>query len=78
MAITVKIEEKQDKEITFPALMRSKRTGLVVLFLGKRDGVVLYVRGAVSAYTIGYMSNTWDEVDNGDWEPSPPITLSNS
>ena len=78
MAITVKIEEKQDKEITFPTLMRSKRTGLVVLFMGKRDGVVLYVRETESVYTIGYMSDTWDEVDNGDWEPSPPITISNA
>ena len=60
MAINVTVEQKKDKKISFPCLMRSNRTGLVVLFTGMRDGVVLYVDTIGSAYTVGYLSHTWD------------------
>ena len=79
MAITVSVEQKKDKEISFPCLMRSPRTGLIVLFTGMRGGVVLFVDQMLSSpYTVGYISDTWDRADSEDWEPSPPITLSNA
>lgn len=76
MAITVKIKEKEAKEITFPILMKHKTSDLVVLFTGKRTGFVLNEN---STYEVGYYSDTWDDhMLECTWEPSPPITLSNS
>lgn len=75
MAITVKIEEKEAKEITFLILMKHKASGLIVLFTAKRSGFVL--NSAIS-YKVGYYSETWeDHTQECSWEPSPPITLSN-
>lgn len=78
MAITVKIEGTEEKEISFPCLMKSSLTGLVVLFTNDRAGIVLAVQEANSFYHLGYISNSWDSAYEVDWEPSPPITLSNS
>lgn len=76
MAITVKIEEKQDKEITFPCLMRHK-TGFVVLFTKPQTGIVIV---AGSGWKLGESDAEWDwpVCYVNDWEPSPPITISNA
>ncbi len=78
MAITVKIEEKEAKEITFPILMKSTDSVLVVLFTNKIEGfIVNSIPG--SEYGVGYFADDWPNAFNEqEWEPSPPITLSNS
>lgn len=68
MAITVKIEEKQNKEISFPCLMRHKE-GFVVLFTKPQSGVVV-VAGA--GWKLGEHDADWDWPESfiHEWEPS--------
>lgn len=76
LAITVKIEGAQEKEISFPCLMKDCESGLVVLFTNAKEGTVL---SAARGWSIGSYHSEWLSATNkAYWEPSPPITLSNS
>lgn len=78
MAITVKIEEKQDKETTYPCLMRHK-TGFVVLFTKPQTGIVI-AESPNTTWKIGIYDEQWDwpVMLEEEWEPSPPITIANA
>lgn len=76
MAITAKIEKETKKEISFPCLMRSKTSGLVVLFSNEKSGTALTTS---AGWSIGdFFGDFISCTDSENWEPSPPITLSNS
>lgn len=75
MAITVKIEEKQNKEISYPCLMKSIESNLVVLFEAPSRGVVV---SPGKGWLIGQYKDCWVPAYTSIWESSPPITLSNS
>ena len=53
----VLIEEKKDRDIEFPCLMKSKFRDLVVLFLKDQEGVVVY--GGCGTLPFGYYSDGW-------------------
>lgn len=76
MAITAKIEQETKKEISFPCLMRSKTSGLVVLFTAEKSGTALTTS---AGWTVGDSFGDFIScADSEQWEPSPPIMLSNS
>lgn len=76
MAITVKIEQETKKEISFPCLMRLKKTGLIVLFNSECTGMVI---NPDKIFPVGKYKEIWSfPTFSEEWEPSPPITLSNN
>lgn len=75
MAITVTVEQKKDKEISFPCLMRNVGSGMVVLFTDHTEGTCIYPGD--TGNNVGTYRNTWASA-LGPWEPSHPITLSNA
>lgn len=78
MGIVSKVEEKQEKEITFPCLMRNKAAGHVVLFSSDKTGIVVY-EGDEGSPVVGYYCDHWiSATEETVWEPSQPVTLSNS
>lgn len=81
MAITVTVEQKKDKEISFPCLMRLKCSGEVVLFTDEFSGTVLVSANTDSHWkeAVGTFADDFAScLDEETWEPSPPITLSNA
>ena len=52
------VEEKERGGIKFPCLMKSKVSGIIVLFSGDQEGVVLYVDSV--RYPIGHHAYDWD------------------
>lgn len=76
MAITVKIEQETKKEISFLCLMKDVKSELVVLFVAEETGFVVSPN---MHWKVGECSDGWkDATDKKEWEPSPPVTLSNS
>lgn len=76
MAITVKIEEDQSVDMTFPCILKDVRSELVVLFTGNEEGFVVHPG---QGYSVGDHSDCWEYAwDENEWEPSPPIALSNA
>lgn len=65
MSVKSKIA-KPSKEFSFPCLRESgERPGLVVLFLGENEGVV--VAQGESGYQVGHHSSGWLKAEL--WEP---------
>lgn len=76
MAVKTETQEKQTKEITFPCLMRSTDSGLIVLFYSENSGTVI-IGG--SNWVVGEFSNQWiTPYSSQHWELSPPVTISNA
>ena len=78
MGIVSKVKDKEAKEMRFPCLMRNIKNGSVVLFSSYKDGTVVK-EGRRRSCDLGHHCNYWISADNENvWEPSPPITLSNT
>ena len=73
------VKEKQEKEITFPCLMRSKCNRTVIMAKDKTyGGYVGFVvhRGHVKDYPLGHFSTFWSHNDFVPFDGS--VTLSNN
>jgi hypothetical protein len=78
MAINVTVEQKEEKEISFPCIMKYVGPGsgmFIVLFTSKTAGTVLYSENCTKH--VGEHCHDFSMFDEM-WEPSPPITLSNA
>lgn len=62
------------KEVTFPCLMESTLSNLVVLFVAENKGTVI-VSG--NGWSIGTYCTDWASTDSGTWHNSQPVTISN-
>ena len=74
-----KIEKEKSKEIEFPVLAESVRNGFVVLFLSRREGVV--VKGNLFNTTGTYRNGFLAVDDLSTWRilsPEESIVLSNN
>jgi hypothetical protein len=75
MKVTITEEQIESKERKFPVLMKSVKTGLVVLFHNPTSGIVIIAAERIA----GYYSTAWQECNDGNyWQPfTGTITLSN-
>lgn len=80
MAITVTVEQKKYKEISFPCLMKWCGNGgeVIVLFVSEMQGTIVAHPHEESDQYLGEYKSTWISCTDSRWEPSPPITLSNA
>lgn len=61
--------KERSLEIKYPCLMRSKKTGAVVLFIGKTNGTVVYENKNISSKQLGKYSKYFrDSTDTDVWE----------
>lgn len=73
MGVTSKV-----KEIVFPCIMRNIKCGHVVLFSADKIGTVVSEDNSGNI-RVGYHCDYWVSATNENtWEPSLPVTLSNS
>lgn len=74
--MAIKTETTSTEELTFPCLMKSTKSSLVVLFYDKFRGTVI-VTG--SGWPVGMNRSDWAFADNADWwKLSPSVTISNA
>lgn len=76
MAIKTEVVANAPKEISYPCLMESIYSELVVLFTHQYIGTVI-VSG--HGWSAGMYRDDWVCADNDKhWQPSAPVTISNA
>ena len=75
MGIKCTVNDKKNKEITFPCLMRSKVDGVIVLFSSLNVGTVVCT-GSDRYENIGRHAENWIFADIEEhWQPIQSVTL---
>lgn len=79
MAIKVEVTEgTQQKEISFPVLMKDTESGLIVLFISEQEGIVVKTDGQYG-WKLGNYSKAWVSCKHpSEWIPfEGTISISN-